>query len=70
VTDRQLDDRPGSGEVPDPATWRTGDEPPTDRQAAYLETLAKQAGEEVPDGITKAEASAKIDELREETGRA
>jgi hypothetical protein len=60
---------PGSAEVPEPATWRTGDEPPTDRQEAYLETLARQAGEELPDDLTKAEASEKIDELRERTNR-
>jgi hypothetical protein len=72
--DRATDDRAprtaASGDVPDPSTWRTGDEPPTERQAAYLETLAREAGEDVPDGITKAEASEKIDELRDETGRA
>jgi hypothetical protein len=56
-------------DVPDPSTWRTGDEPPTDRQQAYLETLARDAGEPLPDGLTKAEASEKIDELRERTGR-
>lgn len=55
--------------MPDPSTWRTGDEPPTERQAAYLETLAREAGEDVPEDITKAEASEKIDALREETGR-
>lgn len=60
----------GGEDVPDPATWRTGDEPPTDRQQAYLETLAREAGEDVPEGLTKAEASAKIDELRDRTGRA
>ena len=51
-------------DVPDPATWRTGDEPPTHRQQAYLETLAKEAGEKLPDDLTKAQASEKIDELR------
>jgi hypothetical protein len=57
------------GDVPDPSTWRTGDEPPTSRQQAYLETLAQEAGEELPDGMTKAEASEKIDELRGRMGR-
>jgi hypothetical protein len=57
------------GDVPDPSTWRTGEEPPTHRQRAYLETLAQEAGEELPDDLTKAEASEKIDELRHETGR-
>jgi Protein of unknown function (DUF3072) len=60
---------PNTTEVPDPSTWRTGDEPPTHRQQAYLETLAQEAGEELPEHLTKAEASQKIDELRHETDR-
>ncbi len=53
----------------DPSDWVTGDEPATGAQKSYLETLARQAGEEVPDDLTKADASRKIDELKEETGR-
>ena len=53
----------------DPDDWVTGDEPMTGAQASYLGTLAQQAGEAVPDGLTKAEASKKIDELQERTGR-
>ncbi len=53
----------------DPDDWVTGDEPMTGPQASYLATLAQQAGEDVPDGLTKAEASKKIDELQERTGR-
>jgi hypothetical protein len=53
----------------DPSDWVTGDEPATGAQKSYLNTLARQAGEEVPDDITKADASIKIDELQEETGR-
>jgi hypothetical protein len=60
---------PHTTDVPDPSTWGTGDEPPTQRQRAYLETLAQEAGEQLPADLTKAEASEKIDELREETGR-
>lgn len=41
----------------------------TGPQASYLETLAHQAGREVPEGLTKAQASELIDELQEETGR-
>ena len=52
-----------------PSDWVTGDEPATGAQKSYLNTLARQAGEEVPDDITKADASIKIDELQEETGR-
>ena len=53
----------------DPSDWVTGDEPATGAQKSYLETLARQAGEEVPEDLTKADASRKIDELKEETGR-
>lgn len=41
----------------------------TGPQASYLQTLAQQAGREVPDGLTKARASELIDELQGETGR-
>jgi hypothetical protein len=50
----------------DPADWVTGDEPATGAQESYVHTLARQADEEVPDDLTKAEASQKIDELRGE----
>jgi hypothetical protein len=41
----------------------------TGAQDSYVHTLAREAGENVPDEMTKAEASEKIDELRQETGR-
>ena len=53
----------------DPADWVTGGEPATGAQKSYLGTLAREAGEEVPEDISKAEASQKIDQLQEETGR-
>jgi hypothetical protein len=53
----------------DPADWVTGDEPMTGPQASYLATLAREAGEEVPDGLTKGQASEMIDRLQERTGR-
>ncbi|SEO65472.1 DUF3072 domain-containing protein [Trujillonella endophytica] len=53
----------------DPQDWVTGDEPATGAQKSYLGTLAREAGEEVPDDLTKADASVRIDELQEETGR-
>ena len=53
----------------DPADWVTGDEPMTGPQESYLNTLAQEAGTEVPTDLTKAEASEKIEELQEETGR-
>ncbi|MEU4236103.1 DUF3072 domain-containing protein [Actinoplanes sp. NPDC026619] len=53
----------------DPADWTTGDEPATAAQESYLHTLATEAGEGAPEGLTKADASRKIDELQEKTGR-
>jgi DUF3072 family protein len=53
----------------DPDQWVTGDESMTAPQASYLHTLAQEAGEPVDDSLTKAEASKKIDELQEKTGR-
>ena len=52
-----------------PDDWVTGDQPMTGAQRSYLKTLAEEAREEVDDGLTKAEASKKIDELQEKTGR-
>lgn len=53
----------------DPSDWVTGDEPATGPQKSYLETLAREAGEDVPDDITKADASKKIDELQDKSDR-
>ncbi|HEV2889396.1 MAG TPA: DUF3072 domain-containing protein [Frankiaceae bacterium] len=53
----------------DPDDWVTGDEPMTGPQASYLGTLAQEAGVEVPEGLSKADASRLIDELQEKTGR-
>jgi hypothetical protein len=55
--------------VKDPDDWTTGDEPLTAAQDSYLHTLAREAGETVPDGLTKSEASKLIDELQARTGR-
>ena len=53
----------------DPSDWVTGDESMTGAQRSYLSTLSEEAGEPMDEGLTKAEASKKIDELREKTGR-
>ena len=56
--------------IKDPSQWTTGDEPMTGAQESYLNTLSRQAGEEAPpEDLTKAEASEKIEELREKTGK-
>ena len=56
---------------PEKATedWVTGDEPMTGPQESYLQTLAQEAGEEVPEGLTKAQASERIEALQDKTGR-
>jgi DUF3072 family protein len=53
----------------DPDEWKTGDEPMTDAQRSYLETLCREIGEEFDDALTKAEASKRIDELRAHSPR-
>ena len=53
----------------DPDAWVTGDESMTGAQASYLKTLSEEAGEAFDEGLTKAEASKRIDELQEKTGR-
>lgn len=55
--------------IKDPDQWKTGDEEMTGAQRSYLHTLSEEAGEEVNDNLSKAEASKKIDELQEKTGR-
>ncbi|HEX8394869.1 MAG TPA: DUF3072 domain-containing protein [Longimicrobium sp.] len=70
MTDKRTADRAEeSNTIKDPDNWVTGDEPMTGAQRSYLHTLAEEAHVEVDDELTKAEASKKIDELREETGR-
>ena len=55
----QTDDQrqPASNTVKDPDQWKTGDEPMTGAQRSYLNTLASEAGEQVEQDLTKAEAS-------------
>ena len=55
--------------IKDPDDWTTGDEPLTGAQRSYLQTLAGEAGEEIDENMTKAEASKKIEELQQKTGR-
>ena len=63
--------QPAPNETPekDPADWATGDEPMTGPQRSYLHTLAQEAGRDVPDEMSKADASTLIDELQASTGR-
>ena len=52
-----------------PNDWKTGDEPETAAQRSYLETLSREAGEEPPGPLTKADAAKRIEQLQERTGR-
>ena len=53
----------------DPHDWVTGDETMTGAQASYLKTLSDEAGEAFDPSLSKADASLKIDELQNKTGR-
>ena len=53
----------------DPDEWNTGDEPMTDAQRSYLETLSREAGVPFDETLSKADASKRIDELRERSPR-
>ena len=53
----------------DPDEWKTGDEPMTEAQRSYLETLCRETGEAFDDTLSKADASKRIDELRDRSPR-
>ena len=55
--------------VKDPEDWTTGDEPMTGAQHSYLKTLSEEAKEPFDENLTKAEASKRIEELQQITGR-
>ena len=50
--------------------WVTGDEPMTGPQRSYLETLMRGTDDDVPEGLTKAQASELIDRLHGEDSEA
>ncbi|MBY2945071.1 DUF3072 domain-containing protein (plasmid) [Rhizobium leguminosarum] len=54
----------------DPDEWVSGDEPITGAQRSYLKTLSEQAHKPnaYAEDISKAEASKRIDELKQELG--
>ena len=58
-----------SNTIKPPEAWTTGDEPMTGAQRSYLKTLAEEAKVDVDEDLTKAEASKRIDELQQITGR-
>ena len=60
---------PNETAAKDPSDWVTGEEPMTGPQRSYLHTLGQEAGREVPNDLTKAQASSLIEELQQSTGR-
>ena len=58
-----------SNTIKNPDDWTTGDEPMTGAQRSYLKTLSEEAKEDFDENLTKAEASKRIDELQQTTGR-
>ena len=62
-------DKEASNMIKDPDNWVTGDEEMTGAQRSYLQTLCEEAGEEFDPNLTKAEASKRIEELQQQTGR-
>jgi hypothetical protein len=70
MTDRHTQDQAEDSNMQkDPDDWVTGDEPMTGAQKSYLKTLSEEAKVDFDDSLSKAEASKKIDELQEKTGR-
>jgi hypothetical protein len=57
------------GAIKDPDDWVTGDEPMTGAQRSYLDTLAREAGEEISADLTKAQASEHIERLQAKSDR-
>ncbi len=65
----KADPIPNSNQQKDPDDWVTGEEPMTGAQASYLKTLSEEAKEPFDETLTKADASKRIDELQQKTGR-
>jgi hypothetical protein len=68
----KLDSDPPSNTEKDPDEWVSGGDPMTGAQASYLKTLSEEFGEPdaYADGLTKAEASKRIDALKARRGQA
>jgi hypothetical protein len=70
MTDKQTQQQAdNSNTIKNPDDWTTGDEPMTGAQRSYLKTLSEEAKEQFDENLTKAEASKRIDELQQKTGR-
>ena len=69
MKNQSMDDSAQPALQRNPDEWKTGDEPMTDAQRSYLETLCRETGEEFDESLSKADASKRIDELRERSPR-
>ena len=70
MTDKRTQQHSDQGNMEkDPGDWVTGDEPMTGAQRSYLKTLSEEARVPFEDGLTKAQASKRIEELQARTGR-
>ena len=58
-----------SNTVKNPDEWKTGDEPMTGAQRSYLKTLSDEANVPFEENLSKAEASKRIDELKQRSDR-
>lgn len=56
-----------SSQLDNPDGWTTGADPPTEKQKSFISTLAASKGVEIdPSSVNKSEASAKINELKDQ----
>jgi hypothetical protein len=70
MTDKRINDEAEQSNMQkEPDDWVTGDEPMTGAQKSYLKTLCEEARTPFDERLTKAQASKRIDELQEVTGR-
>lgn len=70
MTDKRIAEQSSESNMEkDPDAWVTGEEPMTGAQKSYLKTLCEEAKEDFDENLSKAEASKRIDELQEKTGR-
>lgn len=66
----KLDSNPPDNTQKSPDDWVSGGEPMTGAQTSYLKTLSEQVGQpdQFEDGLSKAEASKRIDSLKADKG--
>jgi hypothetical protein len=70
MSDKQIQQHADeSNTIKNPDDWTTGDEPMTGAQRSYLSTLSEEAKVDLDENLTKAEASKRIDDLQQKTGR-